>query len=175
MAKGSSTKAQAAKANARRLFVDEGITIALIAEQLGKSESSIRKYKAADEKAGVSWDKARVAKIASTTGSDDMFRACVVGIVDSISTTLESIKADVELKPAAKASLLAGLADSLRKTISSAKAYSPDVALEVVAGEVLEIVATELTKRNPEAAQVMVESLDQIKAEIFKRQKSWQN
>ena len=171
---GPTSKSQANRAQARRLYVEEGLTVPVIARQLDLSDSSVRKYRSSDAAEGINWDHLRLARLAGAAGSEEAFRACVLGIAESINATLHSLKADPNLEPVAKAKLLAGLADSLRKTISSAKAYSPEVAIEVVVAEVLEIVASELAKRNPAAAQTLVECLDAIKAEIIKRQKAWQ-
>ena len=165
---------QAQQIQARWLFIEEKMDLVTIAKKLGLSASTISRYKGNDRGTEFDWNLNQEQQCKANQPPATDFGKIVEDLSEFIRQTLIEVKNAEEIPPAEKVKMLASLTSSLARTIAGARKFEPDILLEVVISELLEIVGKKLTKLNKAAAQDFALSLEEIQHEINKRKRSWQ-
>ncbi|MDX2469086.1 MAG: DUF1804 family protein [SAR324 cluster bacterium] len=170
--KNSTTQTKSIEA--RWLFTQEDMDLASIAKKLALSPSTVSRYKTRDKGTELDWDKTLLQMCAQPKTPITGFSQIVEDLTQFIRQTLAEVKEADNIPPAEKVKMLASLSSSLTRTIAGARKFEPEILLEVVIAELLEIVGQKLTKLDKEAAHAFALSLEGIKHEINKRKRSWQ-
>ena len=152
-------------------MLDQGLSVNETAKKLKVTAATIRRYQK-------NWNKPskRLQKPLSPTLPQGIEMAsAMMDLTEAVRQSLLEIQGEINHPPVVKVKLIASLAHSLSKAVGAARRFAPELSIEVVVSEVLEITAQALTKKNPSAAQCLASCLDEIQAEVIKRKKAWQN
>lgn len=133
----------------RRAFVHDRVTLTAAASRQHVPYQTVRRWKAEDEEAGDSWDKARQASRMAAGSLGDITTQVLEDFSRLFQSTIEQLeKGDAD--PLEKAEGIARLADAYTKTMKAAGAAEPKVAKLAIAMRVIEELAKFIRERNPE-------------------------
>ncbi len=122
---------------ARKLYIFERQSLALISDMLGVSVATLRRWKNLDAKAGDDWDLPRAANMMVGRGHDAILAEAVEGFTLMYQAGLKNINEDKTLNAEARVKLAASLADSFAKMMAAAGKASPTLSKLAVAHEVI--------------------------------------
>lgn len=145
---------------ARRRYVNERQSLPLIALALKLSESTVARWKRASRASGDNWDAARAATTVSGGGLDTLLADLVQDYVVQHQAAIDALKEAEGITPGERAQVLASLADSLSKTVSSAGRLSPKLSKLGIAMNVLQMLGDFLARDYPQHAPALLEVLE---------------
>ncbi len=160
---------------AKRLLLEQGLSVLETAAKLKVTPSTIRRYQKSWVMQAESEKQAKDCLQAETLPQGVEMAKAMMDLTEAVRQSLLEIQGEMDHPPVVKVKLIASLAHSLAKAVGAARRFAPELSIEVVVSEVLEITAQALTKKSPAAAQSLVECLEEIQTEVIKRKKAWQN
>jgi hypothetical protein len=159
------------KRKARALFVFERKTLAMIAEELGRSSQTISRWKSKALADGDDWSRSRQAHLIAGEGLDvvvmhtaENFVMLGSKITEILSTFDEDAKDPVEIQK--RVTMMASLADSMNKMTSAAGKLAPKISKLGVAQDVIEYLIEFVQERHPDHAEAILEVLEPFGKEI---------
>ncbi|SOC28204.1 DUF1804 family protein [Thalassospira xiamenensis] len=154
------------KSRARALYVFDRYDLTKVAERLGVSIGTVRRWKAQAEAEGDCWDRSRTAASMASTGTDNMVAMLVEDYVQLHLAVIEDLKTAQDIKPMDKAEALAGLADAFNKTINAAGRASPKISELAVAQDVIKRLGDYVAAQFPQHGNAFVEILQPFGTEL---------
>lgn len=108
-----------------------------------------RRWKMQAAKTGDDWDKLRVAHTLAGDGLESVTRAVLISLVVKCQSTMEQLNQSQDVPPQKTVELLASLADSLSKAVSSSKKLLPETDRLATALEVVQKLGTFISAKHP--------------------------
>lgn len=150
------------KADVRRYYVFDCLTLELTAEKAGVSYNTARRWKREAEARGDNWDKVRDANTMASGKVEDVARGMLTAFVLYFENTMDEIKRAEELPVSEKAKLIQGLGDSYSKMVASSKRLLPEVSELATAWKVIEMVTNLIKTKQPDLLPAFLSVLDDL-------------
>ncbi|EEP48201.1 DUF1804 family protein [Haemophilus influenzae] len=150
------------KADVRRYYVFDCLTLELAAEKAGVSYNTARRWKREAEARGDNWDKVRDANTMASGKVEDVARGMLTAFVLYFENTMDEIKRAEELPVSEKAKLIQGLGDSYSKMVASSKRLLPEVSELATAWKVIEMVTNLIKTKHPDLLPAFLSVLDDL-------------
>lgn len=160
------------KREARRRYVAERQVLPMVALGLKVSESTVSRWKREAKANGDNWDAARAAATVAGSGLDALVVDLVQDYVIQHKAAIDALKDADSITPGERAQVLASLADSLSKTVSSAGRLSPKISKLGIAMDVLQLQGDFVARHYPQHAVALIEVLEpfgQHLAEVYQQ------
>ena len=141
---------QSTRAELRRLYVFERLSLERAAELCKVSVATARRWKASAEKAGDDWERVRAAHTMAVL----QFKA-----------TMDEL-GNVKIDAAERVALLTSLSDSYNKAISANRKLLPETSRLATALEVINRLADYLKRKRPELLGAFLEVLEDFGVEL---------
>ena len=130
---------------------------------------TVRKWKSAAAAGGDDWDKARAAHSLTSSGAGTIAQLVLHDFLIMYQATVEEVKAAENIGAMDKATVLAKLADSFQKMMSSVAKAAPDLGRFAVATELLSDLADFVAREYPDHRTALLEILEPFGAAIAKK------
>ncbi|NBH76199.1 DUF1804 family protein [Rodentibacter pneumotropicus] len=127
------------KADVRRYYVFDCLTLETAAEKAKVSYNTARRWKREAEARGDNWDKVRDANTMASGKVEDVARGMLTTFVLYFENTMEELRQAENLPVSEKAKLIQGLGDSYAKMVASSKRLLPEVSELAVAMRIVEL------------------------------------
>lgn len=150
------------KADVRRYYVFDCLTLELAAEKAKVSYNTARRWKREAEARGDNWDKVRDANTMASGKVEDVARGMLTAFVLYFENTMDEIKRAEELPVSEKAKLIQGLGDSYSKMVASSKRLLPEVSELATAWKVIEMVTNLIKTKQPDLLPAFLSVLDDL-------------
>ena len=150
------------KADVRRYYVFDCLTLELAAEKAGVSYNTARRWKREAEARGDNWDKVLDANTMASGKVEDVARGMLTAFVLYFENTMDEIKRAEELPVSEKAKLIQGLGDSYSKMVASSKRLLPEVSELATAWKVIEMVTNLIKTKHPDLLPAFLSVLDDL-------------
>ena len=150
------------KADVRRYYVFDCLTLELAAEKAKVSYNTARRWKREAEARGDNWDKVRDANTMASGKVEDVARGMLTTFVLYFENTMDEIKRAEELPVSEKAKLIQGLGDSYSKMVASSKRLLPEVSELATAWKVIEMVTNLIKTKHPDLLPAFLSVLDDL-------------
>ncbi|PRL98807.1 hypothetical protein BV011_01700 [Haemophilus influenzae] len=150
------------KADVRRYYVFDCLTLELAAEKAKVSYNTARRWKREAEAKGDNWDKVRDANTMASGKVEDVARGMLTAFVLYFENTMDEIKRAEELPVSEKAKLIQGLGDSYSKMVASSKRLLPEVSEMATAWKVIEMVTNLIKTKHPDLLPAFLSVLDNL-------------
>lgn len=150
------------KADVRRYYVFDCLTLELAAEKAKVSYNTARRWKREAEAKGDNWDKVRDANTMASGKVEDVARGMLTAFVLYFENTMDEIKRAEELPVSEKAKLIQGLGDSYSKMVASSKRLLPEVSELATAWKVIEMVTNLIKTKQPDLLPAFLSVLDDL-------------
>ena len=150
------------KADVRRYYVFDCLTLELAAEKAKVSYNTARRWKREAESRGDNWDKVRDANTMASGKVEDVARGMLTTFVLYFENTMDEIKRAEELPVSEKAKLIQGLGDSYSKMVASSKRLLPEVSELATAWKVIEMVTNLIKTKQPDLLPAFLSVLDDL-------------
>lgn len=150
------------KADVRRYYVFDCLTLELAAEKSKVSYNTARRWKREAEARGDNWDKVRDANTMASGKVEDVARGMLTAFVLYFENTMDEIKRAEELPVSEKAKLIQGLGDSYSKMVASSKRLLPEVSELATAWKVIEMVTNLIKTKQPDLLPAFLSVLDDL-------------
>lgn len=150
------------KADVRRYYVFDCLTLELAAEKAKVSYNTARRWKREAEARGDNWDKVRDANTMASGKVEDVARGMLTTFVLYFENTMDEIKRAEELPVSEKAKLIQGLGDSYSKMVASSKRLLPEVSELATAWKVIEMVTNLIKTKHPNLLPTFLSVLDDL-------------
>ena len=150
------------KADVRRYYVFDCLTLEIAAEKAGVSYNTARRWKREAEAKGDNWDKVRDANTMASGKVEDVARGMLTAFVLYFENTMDEIKRTEELPVSEKAKLIQGLGDSYSKMVASSKRLLPEVSELATAWKVIEMVTNLIKTKHPDLLPAFLSVLDDL-------------
>ena len=150
------------KADVRRYYVFDCLTLELAAEKAKVSYNTARRWKREAEARGDNWDKVRDANTMASGKVEDVARGMLTTFVLYFENTMDEIKRAEELPVSEKAKLIQGLGDSYSKMVASSKRLLPEVSELATAWKVIEMVTNLIKTKHPDLLPTFLSVLDDL-------------
>lgn len=150
------------KADVRRYYVFDCLTLELAAEKAKVSYNTARRWKREAEARGDNWDKVRDANTMASGKVEDVARGMLTTFVLYFENTMDEIKRAEELPVSEKAKLIQGLGDSYSKMVASSKRLLPEVSELATAWKVIEMVTNLIKTKQPDLLPAFLSVLDDL-------------
>lgn len=147
------------KAELRRLYVFERLSLDVAAAQVGVSLPTARRWKQQAQEFGDDWDKLRAAHTLAGTDLEDVARQLLTDLVLQFKATMEALQ-EAEIGAAERVQLLTSLSDSYNKAISANKKLMPETSKLAVALQVVEMLAAYLKQHKPDLLMDFMQILE---------------
>lgn len=138
------------KADVRRYYVFDCLTLELAAEKAGVSYNTARRWKREAEARGDNWDKVRDANTMASGKVEDVARGMLTAFVLYFENTMDEIKRAEKLPVSEKAKLIQGLGDSYSKMVASSKRLLPEVSELATAIKTVKLFGEYIQTNKPE-------------------------
>lgn len=150
------------KADVRRYYVFDCLTLEIAAEKSGVSYNTARRWKREAEARGDNWDKVRDANTMASGKVEDVARGMLTTFVIYFEKTMEELRHSEDLPMSEKAKLIQGLGDSYSKMVASSKRLLPDVSELATAWKVIEMVTNLIKTKQPDLLPAFLSVLDDL-------------
>nr|DAN53393.1 MAG TPA: Protein of unknown function (DUF1804) [Caudoviricetes sp.] len=150
------------KADVRRYYVFDCLTLELAAEKAKVSYNTARRWKREAEARGDNWDKVRDANTMASGKVEDVARGMLTTFVLYFENTMDEIKRAEELPVSEKAKLIQGLGDSYSKMVASSKRLLPEASELATAWKVIEMVTNLIKTKQPDLLPAFLSVLDDL-------------
>lgn len=151
----------------RKLYI-EGLPLNGAAVSCGVSYDTARDWKASAKKKGDCWDAARAAYKISGAGIDDLNQQLVEDFARQVITTTRELE-NAKIPAAAKAQLLAQLADAYSKFSKAFARINPEFSGLSVALDTLKTMADHLRLKDPAALKALQPHFEEVGSVLGKR------
>ena len=147
------------RAQARKLYIHQRLSVPVIAVQLGVSEATIRRWKRAAKQRGDDWDAARAALMISGEGLEATVSHVVEEFVIQFQAALAQLKSE-DIKPDERVKLMASLTDSFNKMVAASGRVAPKISQLSVALDVLRRLGEYIRAHHPDQAETFLAVLE---------------
>ncbi|PPA30454.1 DNA-binding protein [Aeromonas jandaei] len=137
------------KNDVRRCYIFEQLSLEQIASKFGVHYDTVCRWKRAATKAGDDWDALRVAHTLAGDGLEKVTRSVLMSLIVKCQATMEVINQSQNIPPKQSVELLASLADSLSKAVSSSKRMLPETDRLATALEVVQKMGAFINEKHP--------------------------
>ena len=153
---------QSTRAELRRLYVFERLSLEKAAELCKVSVATARRWKASAEKAGDDWERVRAAHTMAGGSLEDI---ALTDLVLQFKATMDEL-GSVKIEAAERVALLTSLSDSYNKAISANRKLLPETSRLATALEVINRLADYLKRKRPELLGAFLEVLEAFGVEL---------
>lgn len=150
------------KADVRRYYVFDCLTLELAAEKAKVSYNTARRWKREAEARGDNWDKVRDASTMASGKVEDVARGMLTTFVLYFESTMDELRKTEDLPVSEKAKLIQGLGDSYSKMVASSKRLLPEVSELATAWKVIEMVTNLIKTKHPDLLPAFLSVLDDL-------------
>ena len=150
------------KADVRRYYVFDCLTLELAAEKAKVSYNTARRWKREAEARGDNWDKVRDASTMASGKVEDVARGMLTTFVLYFESTMDELRKTEDLPVSDKAKLIQGLGDSYSKMVASSKRLLPEVSELATAWKVIEMVTNLIKTKHPDLLPTFLSVLDDL-------------
>ena len=150
------------KADVRRYYVFDCLTLELAAEKAKVSYNTVRRWKREAEARGDNWDKVRDASTMASGKVEDVARGMLTTFVLYFESTMDELRKTEDLPVSEKAKLIQGLGDSYSKMVASSKRLLPEVSELATAWKVIEMVTNLIKTKHPDLLPAFLSVLDDL-------------
>ncbi len=150
------------KADVRRYYVFDCLTLELAAEKAKVSYNTARRWKREAEARGDNWDKVRDASTMASGKVEDVARGMLTTFVLYFESTMDELRKTEDLPVSEKAKLIQGLGDSYSKMVASSKRLLPEVSELATAWKVIEMVTNLIKTKHPDLLPTFLSVLDDL-------------
>ena len=158
---------EATKREARRLLVEEGLTLSATASKVGIAIVTLRAWRCKAKQAGDDWDKERATFLLTKEGMQRASHHLLQGFYEDIEATRELIKADKEISPSERVDKLVKLTDSFGKASAAFARANPSLDRLAVATEVIKRLTAFIKERHSEEAMGLSLILEAFAKELI--------
>ena len=148
------------KADVRRYYVFDCLTLELSAEKAKVSYNTARRWKREAEARGDNWDKVRDASTMASGKVEDVARGMLTTFVLYFESTMDELRKTEKLPVSEKAKLIQGLGDSYSKMVASSKRLLPEVSEMATAIKTVKMFGDFVQANKPELLQEFLELLN---------------
>ena len=152
------------RAAVRAAYIFEMLPLAQIATAHGVPLATLRSWKKRALDTGDDWDKLRGAQALAGEGVEAIARQMVADYVVQHKALMEEVLNSSEIKPGAKVSAIASLADSFNKMIAASKRVLPETGELAVALRGLRLLGEYVQREYPQHANALLEVLEPFAA-----------
>ena len=138
------------KADVRRYYVFDCLTLELAAEKAKVSYNTARRWKREAEARGDNWDKVRDASTMASGKVEDVARGMLTTFVLYFESTMDELRKTEDLPVSEKAKLIQGLGDSYSKMVASSKRLLPEVSELATAIKTVKLFGEYIKTNKPE-------------------------
>jgi hypothetical protein len=150
----------------------QGMPLKTAADLARVAYQTARNWKTAAKRDGDDWDIARAAQRMSRSSVDSMTGQVVEEMTVQFLATLEAVKTDTKLAPAAKADILARLSDAFIKVINGAGRSNPKLGAFSICMELLRDLSQFIQTKHPKAHLMFIDILEAFGQEVAKKYSS---
>lgn len=152
------------KADVRRYYVFDCLTLELAAEKAKVSYNTARRWKREAESRGDNWDKVRDASTMASGKVEDVARGMLTTFVLYFESTMDELRKTEDLPVSEKAKLIQGLGDSYSKMVASSKRLLPEVSELATAWKVIEMVTNLIKTKHSDLLPTFLSVLDDLES-----------
>lgn len=152
------------KADVRRYYVFDCLTLELAAEKAKVSYNTVRRWKREAEARGDNWDKVRDASTMASGKVEDVARGMLTTFVLYFESTMDELRKTEDLTVSEKAKLIQGLGDSYSKMVASSKRLLPEVSELATAWKVIEMVTNLIKTKHSDLLPTFLSVLDDLES-----------
>nr|DAS95169.1 MAG TPA: Protein of unknown function (DUF1804) [Caudoviricetes sp.]DAX19551.1 MAG TPA: Protein of unknown function (DUF1804) [Caudoviricetes sp.] len=152
------------KADVRRYYVFDCLTLELAAEKAKVSYNTVRRWKREAEARGDNWDKVRDASTMASGKVEDVARGMLTTFVLYFESTMDELRKTEDLPVSEKAKLIQGLGDSYSKMVASSKRLLPEVSELATAWKVIEMVTNLIKTKHSDLLPTFLSVLDDLES-----------
>lgn len=152
------------KADVRRYYVFDCLTLELAAEKAKVSYNTARRWKREAEARGDNWDKVRDASTMASGKVEDVARGMLTTFVLYFESTMDELRKTENLPVSEKAKLIQGLGDSYSKMVASSKRLLPEVSELATAWKVIEMVTNLIKTKHSDLLPTFLSVLDDLES-----------
>lgn len=152
------------KADVRRYYVFDCLTLELAAEKAKVSYNTARRWKREAEARGDNWDKVRDASTMASGKVEDVARGMLTTFVLYFESTMDELRKTEDLPVSEKAKLIQGLGDSYSKMVASSKRLLPEVSELATAWKVIEMVTNLIKTKHSDLLPTFLSVLDDLES-----------
>ena len=152
------------KADVRRYYVFDCLTLELAAEKAKVSYNTARRWKREAESRGDNWDKVRDASTMASGKVEDVARGMLTTFVLYFESTMDELRKTEDLPVSEKAKLIQGLGDSYSKMGASSKRLLPEVSELATAWKVIEMVTNLIKTKHSDLLPTFLSVLDDLES-----------
>ena len=152
------------KADVRRYYVFDCLTLELAAEKAKVSYNTVRRWKREAEARGDNWDKVRDASTMASGKVEDVARGMLTTFVLYFESTMDELRTTEDLPVSEKAKLIQGLGDSYSKMVASSKRLLPEVSELATAWKVIEMVTNLIKTKHSDLLPTFLSVLDDLES-----------
>ena len=152
------------KADVRRYYVFDCLTLELAAEKAKVSYNTVRRWKREAEARGDNWDKVRDASTMASGKVEDVARGMLTTFVLYFESTMDELRKTEDLHVSEKAKLIQVLGDSYSKMVASSKRLLPEVSELATAWKVIEMVTNLIKTKHSDLLPTFLSVLDDLES-----------
>lgn len=152
------------KADVRRYYVFDCLTLELAAEKAKVSYNTVRRWKREAEARGDNWGKVRDASTMASGKVEDVARGMLTTFVLYFESTMDELRKTEDLPVSEKAKLIQGLGDSYSKMVASSKRLLPEVSELATAWKVIEMVTNLIKTKHSDLLPTFLSVLDDLES-----------
>lgn len=141
--------AQDVKDKVRSGYVFDQLTLEMSALRCSVPYDTARRWKMQAAKNGDDWEKLRAAHTLAGNGLENVTRTVLISLVIKCQATMDQLNNNPDIPPAKSVELLASLADSLSKAVSSSKKMLPETDRLATALEVVQLLGAFISEKHP--------------------------
>lgn len=156
------------RAQLRGLYVYKRLPMEAACAALHVPRSTANRWKQEAARNGDDWETARAAVALGDENFSMMGRRLLEDYLVQHQHTIELMRGETEMTPAARAQLLASLADSFNKTMSSFRKLAPELNRHALALDALQRLASFAQQRFPKHVPALLEMLEPFGEELAK-------
>ncbi|MTH47487.1 DUF1804 family protein [Intestinirhabdus alba] len=130
-------------------YIFDQLTLEMVALKCGVPYDTARRWKMQAAKTGDDWDKLRVAHTLAGDGLETVARTVLISLVVKCQATMDQLNNNPDVPAQQSVELLASLADSLSKAVSSSKKILPETDRLATALEVVQKLGAFISEHKP--------------------------
>lgn len=152
----------------RSYYVFERLSLEMAAEKAGVSFGTARRWKAAAERDGDNWEKARDVQVMASGGIESIAQGLLAGFLIKYRTLMTELEENTEMTTEGKVEALTALADSFAKMTASSKKLLPETSAMATALRAIEMMANIVKTKKPHLLPDFLEMLDELEVQFKK-------
>lgn len=152
----------------RGLYIFKRLDMEPACGAMGLPLGTGRRWKNEAKAAGDNWDEARAANALGDESFNALSRKLLEDYLAQHQAAIDALRTAKDMEPAARAQMLASLADSFNKTMSAMKRLAPELNRHAVALDALQRLAQFAQQRFPKHVPALLELLEPFGEELAK-------